>query len=263
MTGNTILKHCEERTIHEDKILGYFGDRVVYRNSHAIIDKPLVVLLFTNRCGSNLFSDYITSLRLVGDMAESLNFEEVIRRSEKFSISSFPEYIERSSKVFTSQGIPYGVKASVGQLCMLSRWNITKMFSETIVFHVVRGDLLDQAISMSIAMQNKQWTSTNSSISEQIDFKFDEISSIIEQNSSLNAAGRLFVQAAGFKYELFTYEAFSNDPRTAIQRVSNALGVNNFNLSVPSPTIRKQANERNSEFRDRFLSILKQRSLVS
>jgi LPS sulfotransferase NodH len=244
--------------VHEFEIRRYFEDRVRYDKNVPVFDLPLVVLLFTNRCGSNLFADYAVNLGLIGGLEEVLNYDEVIQRSEKFGINSFPEYIEKSALVHTSKNAVYGVKAGVEQLCMLARWGITRMFREVIVLHVERSDLLDQAISMSIATQTQQWTSEKKSLNDNVEFRFDEINRIIELNSDLNAAGRIFSQAMSYNYERFTYENFSLDASVAMNRVSNALSLGVLNSELPSPRIRKQANELNLQFRAKYLSLLKE-----
>jgi trehalose 2-sulfotransferase len=246
--------------IHEIEIKKYFNNLVEFECGAPKFNVPLVILLFTNRSGSNLFADYITNLGLGGGFEEYFNFDNVVLHCDKFGIASFPDYVENIARTHVAEGVAFGVKANLDQMCMLVRWGVTEMFKDVIVLHVERSDLLDQAISMSIAIQTGQWTSQIEPINEHVEFKFDEVSEIIEYNSRMNTSGKIFAEALNYRYERFIYETFSLNASDSMKRVSIALGLGELNLEIPDARIQKQAGERNIQFREKYLSLLKARN---
>ena len=255
--GNTlqIMDWVKKPSEHETKISAHFNGKVRYDGA-PIFDKPFVALLFTNRCGSNLFAEYLVNTGYIGGMGEATNFPGVIRRSTKFGIDNYAGFVRHEAEAVLAKGRPFGMKVSVTQLAMLLRWNILGMFPGMVVYHVVRDDLLGQAISMSIAKQTGQWTSKQEAKPADPEFQFNTISQIVERTALNNASGRLLVESIGVPYRQFRYEEFTANPEPHIRDALGMIGIAPETLKLPEATLKKQANALNDSFRAKFLGHL-------
>ena len=53
------LKSLRTPGRHETTIKRQFGSRVRFEGTAPVFDKPLILMAFTNRCGSHLLADYL------------------------------------------------------------------------------------------------------------------------------------------------------------------------------------------------------------
>tara|TARA_B110000503_G_C6824913_1_gene280420 strand:+ start:275 stop:487 length:213 start_codon:yes stop_codon:yes gene_type:complete len=60
---------------------------VRFEGDTPLFDKPLVILAFTNRCGSDLFFEYLRNTGVIGGLFEATNEDRVIRRSKNSGCS--------------------------------------------------------------------------------------------------------------------------------------------------------------------------------
>ena len=251
------MKFLAQPGEHERRIAAGFDGNVRYEGATPRFDYPLVVILFTNRCGSNLFAEHMRNTGHVSGLAEMANYPPVLRQREKFELSSYPDLIAANAESHIREGKLYGIKASAEQLSMLHRWNILKMFSGMVAYQIVRGNLLDQAISMSIARQTGKWTSEQKTGKTTVPvFDFDTISKIIQWTASQNIAGRLLLEALDVPYAVFRYEEFTPDPTPHIRHALSILGIDAPDLTIPEPKLKKQANKTSAAFRQSYLEEL-------
>lgn len=245
---------------HENNIKEAFAGQVKYTGNGPVFTKPLVVILFTNRSGSNLFSEYLRNTNYIGGLKEILNSQRFKDIKYTKNFASFPDYFQSEAKPHISQDKFFGVKASSNQLAMLHRWNIPAMFSGMMVFQIVRDDLLDQSISMSIAKQTGKWSSQLTGKPEsEVLFDWAEIQRLIERNSEQNVSGKLLMDALMVPSATFRYEEFVVDPKPYIEQALSLLGIEDQTLQIEEPKLKKQANELNMRFRAQFLNELANR----
>ena len=59
------------KTISHEKVLRkLFGAKCAY-DGRMVFDTPLMLIAFTNRCGSNLLADYLRAARAARDIAQT------------------------------------------------------------------------------------------------------------------------------------------------------------------------------------------------
>lgn len=245
-----MIDYFRKQGIHEKNIYDHFGGNVVYMDE-IIFNFPLFIIAFTNRTGSNLLASRLHSTGLYSVIGENLNYDEVIIRSSKTDVKSFPAYIaglvnirENSSKIF-------GIKASWDQLLMICRWGINRMFSDIAVVHIERESLVEQAVSFSIAGQTKRWTSEYPDTGMSPVYNRDDIDSKLYDIVSSNQAIIAICDIMKMRRLRVTYEELVKDPDKVVGNVARFSGVIDTPI-MSSAGIRKQASENNTKFSEMY-----------
>lgn len=239
---------------HETQISELFGGRMSFEGSQPVFNKPLTILAFTNRSGSNLMADYLRQTRKYSGFSEALNWDEVKLAKSKADITSFPDYISSLVDRAPAHAL-WGVKASWDQMAMLSRTNIYSMFPSVRVVHVVRNDLLAQAVSHWIAHQTGKWTSFHKGKDTAPVFDHAAIERILMSVQKANCYVNCISRAMKWHRIALLYESLLADPRHMIERVAKFTGVSLDDWKPDEPKISMQRGDTNAEFSQETLDI--------
>lgn len=240
---------------HETALQALFGPEGMDCRAHAgRHDIRLVVVAFTNRSGSNLLVDYLRQAGRCGGGGEEFNADIVADQCRSWQIGTLPDYLDRLRARFApGPHKALAVKASADQLAMLLRHGAPQMFSETIVLHVLRHDLLAQAVSYMIALQTGQWTSQHETAGTEPEFRPEVIDRALLEFNTANLAIRSLAELAGLRRWDLAYEQMLNDPARNVARVLRAAGLAGPHWQPRPPGITRQANDRNAAFAARYL----------
>lgn len=237
--------------LHEKHIRNLFPDAFTWPGTQThFFSKPLYILAFTNRSGSNLLADYLRQTGRFRGFGEGLNWDEIRRSLETVPTASFPDYIARLAGPLNEPGI-WGIKASWEQIIILQRANILSMFSGVKIIHSVRRDLLGQAVSHWIAHQTKQWTSIHKESGITPDFSLDRIEQILMDIVRSNTYIDLIARSLGIQRHVVVYERLQDDPAAEISRLADAVSIDLGTWQPRTPRISQQRNETNDSFRER------------
>ena len=196
--------------MHSKHLNAFFGD---YPNKEELgilrelcRDIKVVFLCFTNRCGSNFVAQSMASNGVISQPGENLNFDTVISHSRCNNFSSYVRYLIWLIELEAGSSRIFSVKCSAGQLIYLFNLGIIDQFNSPFFVMIKRLDMLKQAISLSIASQTHQWTSsqtssTNSSITVNSDDIFRIVNNIANQNACFES---IFSLQMSIQSELFT-----------------------------------------------------------
>jgi LPS sulfotransferase NodH len=253
---------------HLRAISEYFGGGMIYRGETPMFDQPLVVLVFTNRSGSNLLVDQLsTHPQIEGfgwndQYGELLNSDEVAAIAPTLGVISFPAYLAALAGPSCARGAMFGVKASPEQLVMLLRCRIDRMFAGLRLVYTTREDTLGQAISMSIALATEQWDSTCPALpNAQPRYDFEQLSDLIAMFRQSNIYARLVMEAFGQTWHGVSYEQLTADMDATVRRVAAWLGLSSDGWTIPPPRISKQASALSDAFRAQYLSDIRNAAL--
>ncbi|NDW01331.1 hypothetical protein [Salipiger sp. PrR002] len=253
---------------HERRIAELCAGPLRFEGDVPVINRPLVLLAFTNRSGSTLLGEYLGQTGLCAPAGEFLNHAGIQARGEDLE-GGFPEYIALLAAQ-AGAGRALALKASWDQLAMLLRWNIPAMFQSCTVLHSLRGDLLRQAISLRIAEVSGQWTkdqpargtegtypASNSDLAPAL--TPDQIARTMAALQQANLRIQLLTEAAGLPRWEVSYEAMSVTPERHLPEVLGAAGLAEVGWRPTVPRLRKQAGDHNAALAEAFLSALRAR----
>lgn len=241
--------------VHEVEIRAHFQEKALYTGNAPIFDKPLYLLAFVNRSGSNLLAEYLRMTPRLRGFREQLIFSTVKQFCMKNNISEFPDYLQAISKAAQDMGQAYGLKASWDQILMLYRFGIFNMYPSVRVVHIQREDILGQAVSYQIALQTKQWTSEHKATgSQECHFDADQISQII---GSVIDGNHLIAQVCAIldlPRATVSYESLVAAPGKVIRELAPFIEQNLSKWEPKTPKISKQTSSLNEQFRQQYLS---------
>lgn len=238
-----------EQGPHERKIRALFPDAFVRQGSEAIFPKPLYILAFTNRSGSNLLADYLRQTGRFRGFGEGLNGDEVERSLGKTPVASFPDHVARLAGPPNEPGF-WGIKASWDQIVLLHRANIPSMFTGVRVIHSLREDLLGQAVSHWIAHQTNQWTSAHTASGVTPHFAQDRIEQILMNVVRSNSYIDLIARAMGIPRHPVVYERLQEDPAGEVMRLAEEMSLDLGDWQPGPPRISRQRDATNDSFQD-------------
>ncbi|MBB1073530.1 SPASM domain-containing protein [Rhodoferax sp. 4810] len=151
--------------IYEQEILRYFhqspsdlaAEITALVNSGAILNRPLVVIAFTNRSGSNLLAESLAATGLVTCAEEALNLSQVINTCDDLHLTQLGDYFVKLHH--TEPETPaLAIKLSWDQLYFLTHIGVLPYLWPDVRFMwMMRADLLAQSLSLCVARQMQCW----------------------------------------------------------------------------------------------------------
>ncbi|MDX2263828.1 MAG: Stf0 family sulfotransferase [Hyphomicrobiales bacterium] len=237
--------------MHREHIERVYGGNVAF--SGEPIPFKLLLVLFTNRSGSNRVCDALLSTGQLGMGVEYLNWDVVERMRPVIGADSFDGHM-RWLADRTARNRVFVLKAGHEQFEMLADWGYVGAFSQTRAAFCTRRDALGQAISFSIADQTKAWSS--------IDAKAQEVEPAYDREDIQNRLNGVMAEAERIRALLartalpaveVEYERFDADPGGHVAAIGELIGERL--VYAPERTrLRRQATALNEAWRARFLS---------
>ncbi len=212
--------------------------------------RSIVLLCFTNRCGSNYLAAALGSSGHLNVAGEVLNQDAVAestadKRSFGRFIASTLADCQVDGRVAIKVGGPH--LEILGEAGLLDLWRdrVHYIFME-------RADRLAQAISWEIAVQSGQWVAEFPAISEPV-YDRARIAAAINQFADINRSFDEFFGMNGIVPQHVIYEDLDADPAAVVARVGRGAGLPDPVFNRAGIGLRRQANARNAEWRARFL----------
>lgn len=252
------LDQFAKKSRYEQHIKHIFGaQNIRFTGTSPIFETPLILIGFTNRSGSNLLCDYLRQTGRIQGLGEMLNYPAVRKLKHDHALEDFPSYFQFLTTKFCPNRECLGVKASCDQLASIIRNKIPEMFPETYVINIERRDKIAQAVSYSIALQTKKWTSAQAATGTEPVFKLEQIDRLISAQKLENEMIALQAQAFKLPFCKVDYESLCDDPKQVISTLFEFAGIELPKLEISTPKISRQADERNLEFVELYLEAIR------
>lgn len=253
--ARTLTTPCD----HEEGIKLMFQGCTRFDGDRPVFTAPLVVIAFTNRCGSTFLGSLLADTGLFDPFGvEHLNAEEVRLSLEKTPRTHFVDYLTATLEAKHDGRRLYTIKASAGQLAMLYRWNVFRMFPSVYVVHSYRDDLLAQALSFSIASQTGRWISSMEGKPNDPRFDADAVAFAMQRSAHENTLIFLISRLAGLERCTVLYEHLIAEPETCLRKVCHFCRICFEAATMPQPRLRKQADHVNDAFARQFCAEMNQ-----
>jgi trehalose 2-sulfotransferase len=245
--------------VHKEQIEAFFASLQADENP-AFAPAALPALhasyfvCFTNRCGSNLVAQALASDGQLSQAGENLNFTTVINHSKRLGHKSYEAYFSWLMGATKGRRSVFGCKASVSQLMYLYNCGLLQRMNPTPQFiHVVRRDLIAQAVSLYIANKTNQWTSDQPKAEGvEIDYRPNQLIQIMRSIALQNSLFEGFFQLLGVTPHVVVYEEFVDSPGEAIAAIGTKLQLPGLELVQEKVRYSKQADDRNQKLVNRL-----------
>lgn len=246
---------------HEEELVRFFGgyDKIAadIRNpaSGANRTEPRrrqdIVICFSNRSGSNLVIDGLKHFGNLAEGGEYFNFDVVIDFCSIENISTLSGYYHALKEHLLGAGeSPFCTKLGWGQLYFLSKIGFVDRFlSDASYILMRRRNVLEQAVSFSIAGQTGRWTSEQAGESGEVRFDPEDIvnrlTGILESTLYFE---RYFALTGKERYEV-TYEDLERDFGGQMTALMDWLGMPvKRTPDINEVTLRRQRDAVNANF---------------
>ena len=214
------------------------------------IPSRLIAVVFTNRCGSMLFTEMIGSSPDIITRYEVFNGDVVANKSREHGLDGLVPYLRF---LFGRERVTYTAKIHVGQLGFLAKMGLLDAFALGIEWFLVRReDEVAQAVSHSIARQTGQWTSHGGGEDRDPVYDFDEIRQI---HRSIDRDHRRLWDLAGqleLPMQEIVFERFLAAPGDVLTDAWCRIGVRPGNITLDATRHRKQGTSLNAAFARRY-----------
>ncbi len=237
---------------HQKEIENFFAGNVAYGGESPEFEFPLILMGFTNRCGSNLLAERLRLTGTFGGLYEHLNADAVANMAKETGAQSFPEHLSNIIPRHKGAAPVFGFKSSWDQLLMILRWRIDKMFSGLRIINIQRLDVLGQAVSYSIADQTKKWTSNQQGNGKTPVYDAYDIQNRLNGISNGNGMLRQICSVLDLDSYNLTYEDFLDSPIIELDKIHKWLGMPLRKIDVGARGLQKQSNNLNQQFVQRF-----------
>jgi trehalose 2-sulfotransferase len=218
-------------------------------------DLDVLLLCFTNRCGSNYLAHLLASTGAFNEAGEFFNAPTVLEHSVPRGLRSLQAYFGVLPTLVPHRG-RIAAKAGIDQLLMLADSGILDALGGRVTYLMMeRHDRLGQAISRVIASQNGRWSTAHASDVPDTALRFDraaidtELAGIAYDNEQFSQ----FFAANGVVPVHVTYEALLADPDWAVKAVVTKMGLAGLCPRPETVAIHRQANAVNAAWRRTYL----------
>jgi trehalose 2-sulfotransferase len=218
-------------------------------------DLDVLLLCFTNRCGSNYLAHLLASTGAFNEAGEFFNAPTVLEHSVPRGLRSLQTYFSVLSTLVQHRG-RIAAKAGIDQLLMLADSEILDALGGRVTYLMMeRQDRLGQAISRVIASQNGRWTTAHASDVPDSALLYDraaidtELAGIAYDNEQFSQ----FFAANGIWPVHVTYEALLSDAESTVNAVATKMGLAGLCPRPETVAIHRQANAINAAWRRVYL----------
>ena len=212
---------------------------------------PTLLLCFTNRCGSKLLSDLLHGTGQLARADEFFNLNRIEKTLQLRKLSSYEQYC----RIVIARQKQYNFfvgKVGWHQMYFMTKYTVmSRVFGTPRFVFARRRDVLDQAISFSIAAQTGSWSS-NQMPKRGAEYNRDDIVKRLRAICEANAKIEEYLNFFGFDYKEVVYEDLIAAPHDTITSVTKWLGIR-VNEVTCAPREMKQQTNQNSEWRKLFL----------
>jgi LPS sulfotransferase NodH len=218
-------------------------------------DLDVLLICFTNRCGSNYLAHLLASTGAFNEAGEFFNAPTVLEHSVPRGLRSLQGYFSVLPTLVPHSG-HFAAKAGIDQLLMLADAGILDALGGRVTYLMMeRQDRLGQAISRVIASQNGRWTTAHASNVPDSALLFNrtaidtELAGIAYDNEQFSQ----FFSANGIVPVHLTYEALLVDVESTVKAVVTKVGLAELRPRPETIAIHRQANAVNAAWRRTYL----------
>jgi LPS sulfotransferase NodH/2-polyprenyl-3-methyl-5-hydroxy-6-metoxy-1,4-benzoquinol methylase len=225
------------------------------------------IIAATPRCGSNLLCTLMYQTGVLGAPAEYWNYIKAhspkprkigTAMMERLGATSAADYLTKLAACRTSKNGVFGVKLHFRRFEQALRGlpQMLDMIAPVSWIHIVRQDMVAQAVSLAKGLQTGVFTSWRQSKMQQmspVTYDRDLIARCLEKLEAQNEAWRRWFEANNIEPHIVYYEKLAADNAGTLARVVEFLGVQNDEPDKVIPrTIERQGDSTNKEWVARF-----------
>lgn len=215
-----------------------------------------LIIASTGRSGSHMLGHALHETKKFGFPLEYANSANLVEWKRRLGIDDFQKVIAELQQIRTSTNGVFGIKIHYSQIPQFGGFSkLSNMFPNAHFILLSRKDVLGQAISLSIAKQTGVWISGQKPTNENPTFSYTDIDHSLRSSIIDTSAWRYTLAASGANFTELYFEDARKDLAKTIKSIADFVGVELDENDIPEQQVtRKQSNNRNREWRKKFVS---------
>lgn len=219
--------------------------------------KKTLIIASTPRSGSHMLGHTLFKTEKFGFPLEYFQKKNLQEWHRELQIGELDELILKLFEKRTSSNGVFSVKMHYSHLTNINGFNnLSNYFVNPHIIFLTRKDVLDQAISLSIAQQTGVWIKGQTPISLiPPEYNYDQIESLLKRTLIDNASWQYLLNKSDIKVLNLSFEDILTDLQNSILKIFNFMGEPLENsLSTISPATSKQGNNFKDKWKEKFLA---------
>lgn len=223
---------------------------------HGVVPTVKYAICSTPRSGSHFLGQLVFATGAMGCPLEYFNRRNIVRWRARAGTESPAALMTFLQRIRTSPNGCFGLKAHFTHLKTLAQHISLQEFVDSYVHvHIVRRDLLNQAISFARARQTDVWISRAEPTDRPAIYDRSLIRQCLTDLARQNAGWTHLFHTFGLRPLLVEYEALAADPASIVRRMADHVGVELPEVKIPArPRTRRQGDDLSEHWRDRFVA---------
>jgi LPS sulfotransferase NodH len=214
----------------------------------------------TPRSGSHLLGQLLYGTGRMGCPLEYFNSGNIVHWQERAARAGAKDLVRFLVAIRTSPNGCFGLKAHFPHLKTLARHiSLNDFVTAYAHIHIVRRDLLAQAISFARAEQTGEWISRGPASGRTAVYDRRLIRRCLIEIARQNASWGCFFHAFGLRPLVVEYEALAADPPQVVRQVATFIGVD-LPPEASDPRTSRQRDTESESWRDRFIGEMRRES---
>jgi LPS sulfotransferase NodH len=241
------------RNFHREELICEFGS-LAPRFDFIPPRINYLLVLFTNRCGSNFLSQILASTGWFNEAGEFFNAETVREHARAQKLGSLQEYFSFLVKLVSQNGW-IASKLTVDGLEVLAEAGIlTGILQQSHFILIERQNKIAQAVSRVIAAQNQSWTSEQIKrvSDDHLEYSRSRIQDELGQIELETAWLYRFLRDVGAAPSHIAYEALVTTPQAHLDELTARLQLPKLTYDPTRVRIARQANTINRSWIEAF-----------
>ncbi|MFQ3312859.1 MAG: LPS sulfotransferase NodH [Colwellia sp.] len=222
------------------------------------VESPSKILIIasTGRCGSHMLGHALHKTHAFGFPLEYANLSNLSEWKKKLNTESLQETIAELKKRRTSPNGVFGIKLHYSHIKEFGGFeNVLKCFPDAYYILLSRENVLQQAVSLSIASQTGGWISGQKLVSNDPKYDFNQIDESLRSIILDTSSWRYTLAANGCNYIEMDFDNVCNNLAVSLQSIASFVNCEIDQNKIPKEQVtKKQSNQRNIEWATQFIA---------
>lgn len=238
------------------KQMNLYEDQFSNEHDFPRVENPSKILIIasTGRCGSHMLGHALHKTDAFGFPLEYANLANLDEWKNKLNTDNLQDTIAELKKRRTSPNGVFGIKIHYSHIKVFGGFeNVLKCFPNAYYILLSRENVLEQAVSLSIASQTGGWISGQKLVSEDSKYDFKQIDESLRSIILDNSSWRYALAANGCNYIEMDFDNICNNLADALQSIASFVNCEIDQSKIPKDQVtKKQSNQRNIDWATKF-----------
>lgn len=237
--------------LYQDQFSSQHDYPVYTGNKHKTL-----IIASTGRCGSHMLGHALHKTHCFGFPLEYANPSNLREWQRLIGSTDLTTVMQGIVARRTAENGVFGIKIHYAHLRTFGGFQqALSFFPNPYIVLLSRTNVLDQAVSLSLAKQTGVWIAGQQPVRDNPEYNFAHINHCLRQTILNNASWRYTLAASGKPYIEMNFDQVKNNLAESIQQIADFIGVELAVDATPAEqATKKQSSGINQQWKQRFIA---------